>query len=361
MIWSGFTAVVVLISSLNSKQLSLFMFFILMLLMSLRFYVGSDFDNYVVLFESDGDELIVERSFYYISDFLKSLGFNYQSLFALYSFLTFGLFYLGWLFGTWRYTFPAFVLLFYIFLFYPLMSLVRQGLCLAIIYFAFSIFILRGTSYVRYYFAVVVSFFVHSSAVFSFILPILYRLKFNNSTCLLLLVVTSLFVFSGGMELSRSLFLALGVFDYKGHLSKSPAAIQSIYLLNTFLLMLLFFLVLSLRRKLGGGKVINFSFNCFLLLIIIRLLSIDLMILNRFSFFLYVFMFPIFYRVFMLCGLHFRLIFIGLLFFLLVLVDVIREGKDEFYSHVSINLCLLNDPCPVTVLSERKDFEDFVL
>lgn len=334
----------------------LFLFFV----SGFRFYVGSDYDNYAVLFVSDDSSKYVEYSFSLITSVLKSLGLNYQSMFLFYSFLTFAFFAVGFKrLATTSNDLAAYLLLFYIFYNYPLFSLVRQGLALAIVFFG-ATFYLKGSKWV-FFTSVLVGALFHFSALVGFLLPFLYVLRLGEKA-LLFVMCSFLFVVAFNLGdffyfLSKHLILM----DYKGHFSKNISETSLFFKVTTAMLIVLALIVWRYRARLLTERIDAFGFSCLLLLLMIRVVSIDVLVLNRFSFMFYVFTFPLLITFFKHVNLRLRFLITVALVVVTLISDFNRVGKDEFYSHLSLNFCVSGEVCPITTWSEGSRFEDFVL
>lgn len=322
---------------------------LIVFLLAFRYYVGSDFDDYVNLYDhvALGKLIPVEPSYFYISSVLNYFGFNFQAIIALYAVLTYFFVYLGLkevsedkkIIG---------VMIFFVYLifFFPSMSIMRQALAASIVFWGVYRFLFRR-QYLRFLLVIAVSIFFHVSSVFYLLLIPFYLLKPKPLHYVLIMVVAAFLglTFSGTLIGYLVDFLGVG---FKNYIFQSTPLPPPVFLLNTAIIGIVFlYLVFSKVRK------DYFLLNIIFFILVIRLLSVDFLALNRvsagFTLFIVVFVTKMVYERLSIKSMP---IFYILCLILIMTKSFFTATKDYSYYQYSINFCILGDPCPISIIGD---------
>ena len=172
----------------NNKIVAKSIFILLLFMVIFRYGQGTDYFNYIYLFNYTADNFesaLLNKDFSIVTQeisfaalsyiWIKVLHFTPESLTALYSFISF---LLVWLFIKKFSLKPITSLLFFyctFFLIYPF-SAIRQSVCISIFIF-FLIPYLQSKNYLKYYMISVLLFTFHYSSIILFIIPIVNTIK----------------------------------------------------------------------------------------------------------------------------------------------------------------------------------------
>lgn len=172
----------------NNKIVAKSIFILLLFMVIFRYGQGTDYFNYIYLFNYTADNFesaLLNKDFSIVTQeisfaalsyiWIKVLHFTPESLTALYSFISF---LLVWLFIKKFSLKPITSLLFFyctFFLIYPF-SAIRQSVCISIFIF-FLIPYLQSKNYLKYYMISVLLFTFHYSSIILFIIPIVNSIK----------------------------------------------------------------------------------------------------------------------------------------------------------------------------------------
>lgn len=176
---------------------------ILTLMIVLRNGQGSDYYNYKYIYDETVSItqngvlplfLYKDPGYFFINYWAYSLGITYEWFAALFSLLTMVVFYPFFSSTCNKSQIP--LLFFYstCFLIYPF-SGVRQGFALAVLV---SILypLLRKKKYVRYYIAASLTALIHQSALFCFLLPLIYNLRIKTQQLVPIFIVLLILMFT---------------------------------------------------------------------------------------------------------------------------------------------------------------------
>lgn len=336
-------------------------FLSLTIMSAFRYYVGSDYYNYVTLYQSVGNDypVPVEYSFVIFAKLLNELGLNFQSIIAFYSLLTMSFFYFSFkkISGKNSAALYFYALLMYMVMYFPSLSIIRQSLSSAIGFWGCVFFLFRG----RYFSFLIVIFFsslIHSSGVLFFLCYIFYFLKINKffSVFSILFCAALGFFYFKDLVLNLSSFIG---FSYKNHLNHEYySKVSLVFIINTLVLLTFYFFVLFYGFK-KECRIRNFLINIVLFILLVRLLAFEMVVLSRVSslftafvpFFSYVFIYDRLYK-------EGKVLFLVFLFFILLISDSFRMNKDNSYYQYSINFCLVGDPCPLSIVGDFKRVAD---
>lgn len=172
----------------SNKVIEKSLFILLLLFVTLRYGQGSDYFNYIYLFNhsaSNFDNALLNNDFSIITQeisftalsyiWLKILHFTPESLTAIFSFFSF---LLVWLFIKKYSLKPITSLLFFyctFYLIYPF-SAIRQSICISIFIF-YLIPHLQNRRYLKYYLLSILLFSIHYSSIILFVIPIVNLIK----------------------------------------------------------------------------------------------------------------------------------------------------------------------------------------
>ncbi len=180
-------------------------FTILFLLSCFRYGSGTDYWNYNLLFSIAPNRisnisiisfLRLEPTYVIFSSLLKQLGFNFQYIIIIYSFIA-----LSFIFATIKKFSNNILFSFFIFFsnYYLIYvdSAIRQGVAISIFLYSFFSY-LEDLSYRKYFFRILLAFMFHYSAIILFFLPLVFKLPKNFFVSLRsILFFTPFFVFLG--------------------------------------------------------------------------------------------------------------------------------------------------------------------
>lgn len=232
----------------SSKKIGIYLFFMLLIFVTLRYGQGSDYFNYIYLFTNSSEEferLITNGDFGHITTelgfsiisfiWLKLFNLTPESLSALYSAVSFILI---WLFIK-KYSVKPILSLFIFYctfyLIYPF-SGIRQGLCISIfIYYAIPH--LQNKNYLKYYLWCFLLFSIHFSSIILFVLPVVNLLKNYNLKQVTILSIAALGV---GVVLSQLLFSFFATLDLIGGKVGSYTQSSSFDILSLMLRVVIF-------------------------------------------------------------------------------------------------------------------------
>jgi hypothetical protein len=323
----------------------------IVLLSAFRYYVGSDFDDYINLFNNSalGRDVPVEFSYSFISTALNDMGFNFQALIVLYSFLTYIFVYMGLReISREREFYGVMILFFYLIIYFPSLSIIRQALASAIAFWGVYRFLFRG-DYVKFLMVVLVSFFFHVSSIFYLLCIPFYIFKLKKVFYLFGVGLAAIlgFTFFGSI---LEFFIDITGFGFKGYSFKSTPLPVPVFLINTAVLGLGFIYVL-IRSNLSSED--YFLINVVFFILIIRLLALDFQSLNRVSAGFAIFIpFFIYRMIYIKLTNNSRNVFFIILLTLMILSDLFRASKDYSYYQYSINYCIYGSPCPISIIGD---------
>ena len=324
---------------------------IIVVLSAFRYYVGSDFDNYVVLYDNAvlGLLIPVELSYSLVSVALSEMGFNFQALLALYAFLTYVFIYMGLKEISRDKEFLGVVIFFiYLIFYFPSMSIVRQALAASIAFWGVYRF-LHSENYLKFLMVVAAASFIHLSSIFYVLCIPFYIFRPKKVYYLLSIGMATLLGMTVFGSILGSVVDIIG-FDFKGYKFQSTPLPVPIFLINTVVLGL-GFIYLLLKIKLNRKD--YFLINIVFFILILRLLALDFQAMNRvsagFSIFIPVLLYQL---VFVKLTKKSRIYFFIMLAQLLIMSDLFRATKDYSYYQYTINTCIYNSPCPVSIVGD---------
>ena len=157
--------------------------FALMTFMAMfRYGQLTDYFNYREIYDYPETAGITDPLYFLLTNFFKSLGFDYQVFVMFASIITMGLSY-PFFFKVCKGSILALLVFYsYVFLILP-MSAVRQGICLSMMLYGF-VLLLKGK--IRtYYLLILIGVFIHFSMFVCGLIPLLYKKKIFNCNTIL--------------------------------------------------------------------------------------------------------------------------------------------------------------------------------
>jgi hypothetical protein len=314
-----------------------------------RYYVGSDFDDYVFLFNDSvaGKDVPVEISYPLLARALVFLGFNFQAQFFFYAILTFLFLYKGMLEVSRDKEFLGVAFFFtYIVFYFPSLSIMRQALAAAIAYYACYRFLYKG-NILGYLAMIAIAVFFHLSGVIYLLCIVFYYFKPPKFVYCLLIVAAVILGVTVFSELLGIVADFVG-FSYKGYNFYSIPIRSPVFYVFTVLLVCVFLYALMV-----AGEEDYFVINIVFFILVVRLLAIDYKPLNRlgasFSIFLPIFLYQVFFSRLREIS---KVIVFCVAAPLLLASDFFRANKDYSYYQYSFNVCIYGTPCPVSVVGD---------
>jgi transmembrane protein EpsG len=354
MIWV-FVSVFAWFSQLFAQRLFVIPFFCSLILLSgFRYYVGSDFANYVILFDTaaKGQLIPVEPSYFLLSQLFSSLSLNFQSIILFYTVFTYVFVFLGYKELSNSKSFMSVTLLLvYLVFYFPSLSIMRQALAASIGFWATVKFLYVGRKS-WYFFWVFFASFFHLSVLILLFNPLFKYIKLSRMAYFLVICFAFLLGATVFRDLLNIFFDILGV-NIKNHMNKGFGVVSPIFMINSLVLVVVFFLILPKKnKKLDTTEL--FLLNIVFAIIIIRMLSIEFIVFNRlasvYTVFLPLFIYTFFYQR---LKKYSKFLFMLILLPLLLLSDIFRLSKDYSYYQYSFNFCIIGEPCPIQLFGNQ--------
>lgn len=322
---------------------------VLVLASAFRYYVGSDFDDYVFLFEhaASGREVPVEVSYSLLAQGLSSIGFNFQAQIVLYSVLTFFFLYRGMTAISHDKAFLGIVIFFvYIVFYFPSLSIMRQALAAAIAFYGCYRY-LHKNRLVEFFLTVGLATFFHMSGVVYLLCIPFYFLKPTKVLYFIILVIAVVLGLTVFADLLGFISKTVG-FSYKGYSFESQPINVPVFYVFTVVLIAVFIYSLNVAQKKD-----YFLLNIIFFIVVARLLAMDYKPFNRigasFSIFIPIFLYQVFFERFKEKS---KIVAFIIVLPLLIVADTFRAKKDYSYYQFSFNVCIYGSPCPVSVIGD---------
>lgn len=351
MLWFPTTIIGWFCLLISRKEFSVFFLILLIFLSVFRYYVGSDFDDYVSLYDNAvlGVSIPVERSFSIFSKIFGFLGFNFQTIIIFYGFVTYLLIYKGVSsLSNNHIFFAAFVFLFYLVFYFPSFSIVRQCLASAIAFFGFAKYLIKGKR-LSFFYCVIFAVLIHYSSVIYLLCYLFVRGRLSPFQYIIILFFVVCFSLTSFVNTLNWVVDFTG-FEYKNYSFSGTELPPLSFIFNTIILFVLFVFSLTVIKK---SKLATFLVNMLFFMLMIRILALNFLPITRLasSFFVFV---PVLFCVFY-CSIPktFRALILFLLLPLALLNDYVRSQKDYSYYHYAINFCLIGDHvCPIPIVGD---------
>lgn len=254
---------ILLISRVASKQYQIFfsamLMCILVFISSFQYQLGTDYDSYITLFETTTlDNIYPEYTFRLIVTTLRTLGFEYQMVFLVYSV---GIYFFAWM--TLRYYVEPEYLVIAIFLLFSYagyldMSLNTLRQCLAVSIFSYATLYVEQKKILMYFGLALLAASFHLSAIIT--MPLYWFLGKKYSTIVYLFTISFAIIISKTNIIPDFLMIILdfaGV--YSNYLIQDSEAFFGNVGTNVVfnLTLMMYFLVLLNKEKVTSSISIN--------------------------------------------------------------------------------------------------------
>lgn len=351
-------------ASFIMKKYIFIIWMLLTVISGLRFNVGTDYRAYAQMFielvngTANDIWLNKEIGYLWLVDIVNFFGGNYQLVFFLMSVSITTFFYKGLVYffkGNQTYLLLSTLLFIPIFYFLS-MNIIRQALVAAI--FLYSIKFIIQKNFFKYLFVILIATMFHKSAIILFPLYWLLNMRYSNNILLFYFLFGISLVIANPIEIMIDMLYSSKIF-YISYLRSDDYNIQSslfsisITYLSTLLTLSL---LLLLNRE---NKKENILFNSMIFFVLLRLLAIDIDILNRLSFYFKPFF--IIFIIFVVSKISKKIkntknILFVLLITLTLAYSIIsiysRALIDGSYNQYALNLCLFGEPCPLQIYGD---------
>ena len=366
--WTGIISIVyILIFSIKKNWIFIIWLF-LALISGFRYNVGTDYKAYSQMFTAlvNGTATDIwlnkEIGYLWLVDLVDFFNGTYQLVFFILSISTIILFYKGLnnffeknrtylLLGT-----LLFIPMFY---FYSLNG-IRQAFATAIFFYSIK-FILKRES-LKYFLTITFAILFHKSALILFPLYWLLNIRYSNFILSLYLVIGILIMIFNPLQIIMDLFstFKIAYFYYFEHdeLNEGTSISAKIITFISFIIIILFSSFLN-----RDNPKENIIFNTMIFFILLRLIAIDMEVLNRLSvyfkpFFIVFIIFTVFNVIRRIKNSK-NLLFISLIMLILLysIYGVYYRAKvDGAYNQYAINFCLFGkEPCPLQIYGDYND------
>ena len=235
--WFIITFLLVNFKSERSNKNIIFVFILFTLVYGCRNYGGVDDLTYISAFENaiNGNLVYgVEESFLVMAKFIGALGFNYKVIFFLYAFISFTFMYLSYKeLCKNKYEWMVAILGFFVFVFLPTITLMRQFAAASIITYAFTLQ-LRNKNKTSLIFIGLACLF-HLGSVIGFVLFPLFSIKLKEKTKVIAPLVCLIIGYFGFFIILLDKLAILIPNKYLGYLDKYANTEPHIGLLHVLL------------------------------------------------------------------------------------------------------------------------------
>jgi len=360
------TILLILIFVLDSKYIA-FIWVILGIISAFRYNVGTDYVAYEEMFNGVATNTLPafwiskEKGYLWLLEFVHMIGGNFQATCLITSVMIMCFSYYGFKFILKdKFSYMPLLTLLYIpgFYFFSL-NAIRQSIAVSI--FIFSVKYIYEQKPVKYFLLVLLAFFFHKSAIILFPLYWFLNIRLSRIAIVGLVAISVGLLAFNPFESLKNIF---SVYDlmYSRYLSDDTLSVSTTMLGR----------VISITSSVGflfvgalldrNDRIQNVIFNSVLIFIILRLVSLDLSVMNRLA--VYFKPMIIVFILFLIMSLinNVKDIKLVTVFLLIVLsfsyssyVSYIRADRDGSYNHYTINLCITGRACPVEVYGNYKD------
>lgn len=352
-------------SVLLKKHFLIIPWSMLFLLSAFRYNVGSDYPNYVMIYNeiiagTAGSLLLgLEPGYLLLIHFSDLIGGNFQLVFFLFSFFTILLMYKTMDSYLHTNTEKLLALLLFIPMFYfPSLSIMRQFLAIAIFFYALKYIISRD--FLKYLFFIFIGFLFHKSMILMIPMYWLLNIKFSEKVYLFYITLAVVFFFISPVSILSFLLGSLDV-PYVHHVLKGEIQMSLFGKINTLVSFLLIsYFAFKLNRK---DRLENIVITAMFIYVFIRIISIDFAVLLRVAVFFvpfFILFIVILYRN-MVVRYKFNKIFtfISLLSLIFVYTSVglyHKAFKDGSYNQYAVNFALFGDNIePIRIYGDYND------
>ena len=281
--WASLGIILAVNSLAKQHYISLVWVLLLSFILAFQFGIGGDYEGYRELYyslEFGSGKREVEPLFLGLLRFLNALGLEYQALYLVSAIFIAPLLVAASLKFSHVFSVNAHFLLFlfYSFLYFEFLSVLRQALALALVFYAAS-FLLRQATF-KFVALCVLAAQIHFAAILSLVLIPIFRFNPNRFAVYVLLGISFYFYYVSGIK-AFSGFLAEYQLPYHNYFtsvlwkSKEPSLYAQIM---TFLLMIAGFVIYEFRNRLS----LDFRMvNVFLAYVVMRCFLSDMQIGHR--------------------------------------------------------------------------------
>lgn len=352
MFWVYLTSLLCPLLFINKKVYFYSFYLSLFFFSAFRYSVGSDYSEYLVLFEHvlELKDVPVEYSFVALSSFFQNLGLNSQSIFFSYALLTFYFIYkAGLLFNDDDFLIVL-VLCLFIFFYFPSLSVMRQALSCSILFYSTLRYFIKDQSFFVFLCYSILAVFFHHPSFFFLIVFCLCRFKLRADILSLLSVV--LFVFFAFVPQDYVLyFFDFFSLDYKNHLSKNIGTPSLFFVVYSFGLLVFYCVGNYCIAKRDKSYLSGFVSNIVFVLLVFRFLSFKVLVFGRLAIYFNLFLIVYFYFSFFVnFNLLYKKIAIGFLFVFGVMNSILVSSKDIYYENYIINFSMIGETNPYVII-----------
>jgi len=346
-----------------SKKYVYFIWIFLALFSAFRYNIGPDYLQYVFTYDKilEGNDFFLLGSDVFHTQliyFTNYIGGNIQLVVFIYAILTIYFYYYAFKFFSKNNLFFIIITLFFISMMYFLtLNTIRQTLAAAIFFYSTK-FIIQQKIY-KYFFFIIIATLVHKSAILLFPFYWIGQKKFSTYSIMIIIILMISLIFINPINLIEVIFIKFNLpfaiyFDY-GRFSEPPTLYGKI---TAFISITMLLLLLLMNRK---NKIENLIFNFLLVLAFIRVISLNMDVIGRLSFYFKPFQLLLYVHIFYLFILKikskkniFALITTIFLFSFSLLQLYIIIGKSNAYNQYAININLFSNPEPIQIFGDYK-------
>jgi transmembrane protein EpsG len=366
--WYGFLAIIypIAFASYKHKSIQSLPWIFLFIVSAFRYNVGTDYAHYYHLFiHKDGMFEHKELGYTSLVNLLSSLDFNPQMMFFLFSLATIALFYKSfkYFFKDNDTLFLLSTLLFIPFFFFLSLNTIRQALAVAIFFYAIRYIL--NKCFFKYFIYILIAMMFHKSAIILIPLYFFFGIKLTRYRLFIICILAmSIFVFNPvnyviefyvGNKLPFYFY-----FNDEFHGENLNGFGRVIAILNVFLVLLL---SLFMNKEKYLESII---FNMVIVFSIIKLLSLDIAIIDRMSIYFKPAM--ILFILFTINNVIYKIhnskhvILIGIFALCLSYTSLViytRGESDESYNQYALNLHLFGKKAGVVQVYGNADKVNF--
>lgn len=362
--WFVLVSIIHSISFLIKKNWIFIIWVFLAFISAMRYNVGTDYKAYsqmfVVLVNGTATGIWIDKEIGYLwlVDIVGFFNGNYQMVFAIISISTITLFYKGLkYFFKKKQTYLLFGTLLFIPMFYFYsMNGIRQALATAIFFYSIKFIINRRA--IKYFVSLVVAILFHKSAVILFPLYWLINIKYSKLWLWIYFFLGIIILVMNPLQIIMELFTSMKIPYFYYFKDQQIAIVTSlstkIITISSFLIILIFSMFMNRNKPIE-----NVVFNAMIFFILLRLITINMEVLNRLSvyfkpFFIVFVVFVVFKAIRKIKDSK-NFLFLSAVMFIVIYSFFgiyYRASKDGSYNQYAINLCLIGKPCPLQIYGD---------
>ncbi|HAW57533.1 MAG TPA: hypothetical protein DCX03_00735 [Bacteroidales bacterium] len=360
------TILLFLILFLDSKYISL-VWVLLGIISAFRYNVGTDYVSYEEMFNGVATNTLPavwiskEKGFLWLLEFVHMLGGNFQAICLITTVMIMCFSYYGFKFilkDKPDYL-PLLTLLYISGFYFFSLNAIRQSIAVSI--FIFSVRYIYEQKPVKYFMLVLMAFFFHKSAIILFPLYWFLNIRLSRIAIVGLVAISIGLLAFNPFDTLKNMF---SVYDlmYSRYFSDDTLSVSTTMLGRAISIAssIGFLFVGALLDR--NDRIQNIIFNSVIIFIILRLVSLDLSVMNRLAVYFKPMIIVFILLIIMSLINNVKDIKLVTVFLLIVLsfsysnyVSYIRANRDGSYNHYTINLCITGRACPVEVYGDYKD------